>query len=165
MTSAIPTNRYRRLRPCAFLHLSFGQPGHSLCHFGLSLEVTDGSSGDSGLLPLFGRRSTTASTAGSSYLLVSKGSTKTIRMSLSRERRSAALKRAPSRVCGAKECAASTVAARQSKLCSRLLDVVASKPAPFFNAPPSLRSFSAACDNAEAQNNTPDNDATPTFPG
>ena len=99
-------------------------------------------------LPLFGRRLTAACAAGSSYLLVSKGSTKTIRMSLSRDRRSAALKRAPSRVCGAKECAASTVAARQSKLCSRLLDVVASKPAPFFNAPPSRRSFSAASDNA-----------------
>ena len=70
-------------------------------------------------------------------------------MSLSRERRSATLKRAPSWVCGAKECAASTVAARQSKLCSRLLDVVASKPAPFFNAPPSRRSFSAASDNAD----------------
>ena len=94
-------------------------------------------------LPLFGRRLTAACAAG---ILCTFGvkSTKTIRMSLSRDRRLAALKRAPSRVCGAKECAASTVAARQSKLCSRLLDVVASKPAPFFNAPPSRCSFSAA---------------------
>ena len=99
-------------------------------------------------LPLFGRRLTAACAAG---ILCTFGvkSTKTIRMSLSRDRRLAALKRAPSRVCGAKECAASTVAARQSKLCSRLLDVVASKPAPFFNAPPSRRSFSAASDNAD----------------
>ena len=64
-------------------------------------------------LPLFGRRLTAACAAG---ILCTFGvkSTKTIRMSLSRDRRLATLKRAPSRVCGAKECAASTVAARQS---------------------------------------------------
>ena len=55
--------------------------------------------------------------------MAAKGSAKTIRLSLSREHRSAAIKRAPSRVC------------EQTR--------------PVFYAPPSRCSFSAASDNAE----------------
>ena len=58
------------------------------------LGANDGSPGDPGVLPLFGRQLAAVFAAGCSYLLMAKGSTKTIRMSLSREQPPARVERA-----------------------------------------------------------------------